>query len=180
MTSRTAAKRYAQALLDVVTKDGSVEKAADELDGFVAFLKQQAALDRVLMNPAVPAPRKRAAMAEIVKGAGLSPAVGKLLVLLAERDRFALLSDLAAAYRELLMDQQNVVRAEVTSASPLTADKTKAIETRLAAVTGKRVSMVSKVDKDILGGVVARVGGTVYDGSIRTQLSKIRERLTGQ
>src|ERR1700688_79014 len=113
MTSRTAAKRYAQALLDVATKEANVETAGEALDGFVAFLAKQPALERVLMNPAVPAPRKRAAMAEIVRAAGVSPAVGKLLVLLAERDRLVLLGDLAAAYRELLMDRQNVVRAEV-------------------------------------------------------------------
>ena len=70
------------------------------------------------------------------------------------------------------------MRAEVTSAEPLSDDRIQAIEQRLAAVTGKRVSMTTKVDKDIIGGVVARVGSTVYDASIATQLKKIRERLT--
>ncbi len=78
----------------------------------------------------------------------------------------------------MLADRQNVVRAEVTSAEPLSHDRVQAIEQRLAAVTGKRVSMTTKVDKDIIGGVVARVGSTVYDASIATQLKKIRERLT--
>jgi F-type H+-transporting ATPase subunit delta len=78
----------------------------------------------------------------------------------------------------LLADRQNVVRAEVTSAEPLSADRVQAIEQRLAALTGKRVSMKTTVDKGIIGGVVARVGSTVYDASIATQLKKIRERLT--
>ena len=82
------------------------------------------------------------------------------------------------AYRDMLMEQQNVVRAEVTSASPLPAAKTQAIEERLAAITGKRVSMVATVDPAIVGGVIARVGSTVYDASLATQLKKIRERLT--
>src|SRR5207247_67204 len=85
--------------------------------------------------------------------------VGKLLVLLAERDRLALLPDLAAAYRDMLMERQNVVRAEVTSASPLPAAKTQAIESRLAAVTGKRVSVVAAGDPASVGGVIARVHG---------------------
>ena len=78
----------------------------------------------------------------------------------------------------MLAERQNIVHAEVTSAEPLSQAKVDAIEKKLAAVTGKRVSMTTKVDRDIIGGVVARVGGTVYDASIATQLKKIRERLT--
>jgi len=178
MTSRTAARRYAKALLDVASKEADVEAVDRELAGFVEMLRQQHALNRVLMNPAVPAPRKRAAMAEIVKASRMSSVVGKLLVLLAERDRLALLGDLAGAYRDMLMERQNVVRAEITSAFPLAAPRTQAIEQRLATLTGKRISMVAKVDPAIVGGVVARIGSTVYDASIATQLKKIREKLT--
>ena len=181
MTSRTAATRYARALLDVASKEapaGGIEKAAEELDAFTAMIRQHPTLDRVLMNPAVPAPRKRAAVAELTKLAGVSPIVSKLLVLLAERDRLGLLNDLASIYRDMLMNRQNVVRAEVVTSTPLGEEKTHAIEKGLAAATGKKVSMVTRVDKDIVGGVVARVGGTVYDASIATQLRKIRERLT--
>ena len=71
-----------------------------------------------------------------------------------------------------------MVHAEVTSAEPLSNERFKSIEQRLATVTGKRVAMTTRVDKDIIGGIVARVGSTVYDASIATQLKKIRERLT--
>lgn len=179
MTSRTAAARYARALLDVATKESAdLDTIARELDEVIAFFTQQPALDGLMLNPAVPAPRKRAAMEEITKISGLTPIVSKLLVLLADRDRLGLLRDLSATYREVLAERQNVVHAEVTSAEPLSNDRVQAIETRLATVTGKRVSMTTKVDKDIIGGVVARVGSTVYDASIATQLKKIRERLT--
>ena len=179
MTSRTAAARYARALLDVATKESAdLDTIARELDEFIAFFGQQPVLERLMLNPAVPAPRKRAAMEEITKVAGLSPIVSKLLVLLADRDRLVLLKDVGAAYRDFLADRQNVVHAEVTSAEPLSKDRVQAIEQRLATVTGKRVSMTTKVDKDIIGGVVARVGSTIYDASIATQLKKIRERLT--
>ena len=179
MTSRTAAARYARALLDVATKESvDLETIARELDEFNAFLRDQTALQRLMLNPAVPAPRKRSTMEEITKLSGFTPIVSKLLILLAERDRLALLSDLSAIYHDLLAQRQNVVRAEVMSAEPLSRDRVDAIEKKLAAVTGRRVSMKTSVDKDIIGGVVARVGGTIYDASIATQLKKVRERLT--
>jgi F-type H+-transporting ATPase subunit delta len=179
MTSRTAAARYARALLDVATKESvDLEAIARELDEFNAFLKEEPALQRLMLNPAVPAPRKRSTMDEIMRRSAFTPVVSKLLILLAERDRLALLSDLAATYHDLLAQRQNVVRAEVMSAEPLSRDRIDAIEKKLAAVTGRRVSMKTSVDKDMIGGIVARVGGTIYDASIATQLKKIRERLT--
>jgi F-type H+-transporting ATPase subunit delta len=179
MTARTAAARYARALLDVAVKETvDLDTIARELDDFINFLKAQPALERHLLNPAVPAQRKRAAMVEITRLGAMSPIVAKLLVLLADRDRLVLLPDLAAAYHDMLADRQQVVRAEVTSAEPLPRERVDAIEKRLAALTGKRVTMTTRVNKDIIGGVVARVGSTVYDASIATQLQKIRERLT--
>lgn len=179
MTARTAAARYARALLDVATKESAdLDKIAAALDDFITFLKAQPALTRVLLNPAVPAPRKRAAMVEITKLARLPPVVSKLLVLLADRDRLGLLNELAAAYHEMLADRQQLVRAEITIAEPLPPQRVDAIEKRLANITGKRVAMTTKVDKEIIGGVVARVGSTVYDASVATQLKKIRARLT--
>ena len=179
MTSRTAAARYARAILDVATTESAdLDAIARELEEFIAFFKQQPGLEGLMLNPAVPAPRKRAAMEEITRISGLTPIVSKLLVLLADRDRLGLLPDVSVTYRDLLAERQNVVHAEVTSAEPLSNDRIQVIEQRLATVTGKRVSMTAKVDKDIIGGVVARVGSTVYDASIATQLKKIRERLT--
>jgi F-type H+-transporting ATPase subunit delta len=131
-----------------------------------------------MLNPAVPAPRKRTAMEEITKRTGFAPVVSKLLILLADRDRLALLPDIAAIFHDLLAQRQNVVHAEIRSAEPLSGDRIDAIEKKLAAVTGRRVKMKATVDKDIIGGVVARVGSTIYDASIATQLKKIRERLT--
>src|SRR5215207_2674884 len=103
MTSRTAAARYARALLDVaIVESADLDTIVRELDEFIAFLAQQPALDGLLLNPAVPAPRKRAAMEQIVQISGATPIVSKLLVLLADRDRLGLLKDLAAAYRDFL------------------------------------------------------------------------------
>jgi F-type H+-transporting ATPase subunit delta len=179
MTSRTAAARYARALLDVATKETvDLDRIAGELDDFNAFFKQQVPLERLMLNPAVPAPRKRAAMEQITTLSGYTPIVSKLLVLLADRDRLGLLADLSSTYHEMLAERQNVVHAEVTSAEPLSREKVDAIARKLGTLTGRRVTMKTQVNTDLIGGVVARVGGTVYDASIATQLKKIRERLT--
>ncbi len=138
----------------------------------------QPAIAKVLTNPAVPAPKKRAAVAEAVRQSGVRPMVGKLLVLLAERDRLILLPELLAAFRDRLMAHQGVVRAEVTTATDLPAARAADIQKSLAAVTNRSVALTTRVDPKVIGGLVARVGGTVYDASVATQLEKMRQRLT--
>ena len=179
MTSRTAAARYARALLEVASRESvDLQTVAREVDEFIAFLGENPALHGLMRNPAVPAPRKRAAMTELIKLSGFTTIVSKLLILLADRDRMMLLPEVSATYHEMLAERQNVVRAEVTSSEPLSQERIEAIEQRLAIVTGKRVSMTTKVERDLIGGIVARVGSTVYDASVATQLKRIRERLT--
>jgi F-type H+-transporting ATPase subunit delta len=141
-------------------------------------LTQHPTLEKVLLNPVVPVARKRATIAELTLRAKLSPVLGKLLLLLAERDRLVLLPDLLAAYRERLLDHLNIVRAEVTTAVALPAERAKAVEQSLARVTGRTVMLDTRVDPAIIGGVVARVGSTVYDGSVTAQLQKMKQRLT--
>lgn len=178
MTNRTAATRYARALLDVAIKEqANLDQIQDELSQFADLFTQHPTLQKVLLNPAVPVPRKRAAVVELTERAKVSPILAKLLVLLAGRDRLVLLPDLLAAYRERLLDHQHVVRADVTTASPLTADRAQAIQSGLARVTGRTVMLSTHVDPSIIGGVVARVGSTVYDGSVTRQLEKMKERL---
>ena len=84
---------------------------------------------------------------------------------------------MVVVYRERLMEHRQVVRAEVTTAVPLSPESAAQLERRLADVTGRRVTMTTSVDPALIGGAVARVGSTVYDGSIATQLDKVRERL---
>ena len=178
MTNKTAATRYARALLDVGVKEkADLEQVEQELAQFVDLFKQNPLLEKVLLNPAVPVPRKRAAVAELVARAKPAGIVGKLLTLLADRDRLVLLPDLVASYRERLLDYRKIVRAEVTTAAPLGGDRAKALESSLARVTGRSVVLDMRVDASIIGGVVARGGSTVYDGSVTRQLEKIKERL---
>jgi len=178
MTNRTAASRYARALLDVALHEkADAEQVESELSAFVDLIARDETLKKVMLNPAVPAPRKRAAIAEIARRASVTSVVRKLLILLAERDRLVLLPDLLAAYRDRLLDHQKVLKAEVTTAFSLESARAQAIERRLAEVTGRTVRLTTTVDPALVGGVVARLGSTVYDGSVRTQLLKLRSKL---
>ena len=131
----------------------------------------------MLSNPAIPAARKRAVVEQLLARSPLSPVVTRLLLLLADRDRLVLLPDLADAYRSRLMDHQRVVRAQVTTAMPLPDDRMAALQQGLAQATGRRVDLDVRVDPALVGGAVARIGSTVYDGSVTTQLDKMRQRL---
>jgi F-type H+-transporting ATPase subunit delta len=178
MTNRTAATRYARAALDVAIKEkADLEQIEREFSEFSALLDAQPLLKKVLLNPAVPVPRKRAAMAALLEQAKLTPIVAKLLLLLAGRDRLILIPDLLAAYRDRLAEHRNVVRAEVTTAAPLTADRVQQIQKSLAAVTGRTVTLRARVDPTIIGGLIAKVGSVVYDASVTRQLEKLKQRL---
>jgi F-type H+-transporting ATPase subunit delta len=178
MTNRTAAARYARAILDVAVKESAdLEQIDRELTAFDDLVRQYPALQNALLNPAVSAPRKRAAVAEISKQAAQSSIVAKLLALLAERDRLILLPDLVAGFRDRMLDYRKVVRAEVTTATALPDGRAKAIEASLSRATGSSVMLETKVDPQIVGGMIARVGSIVYDGSVTRQLEKMRERL---
>jgi len=178
MTNKTAAIRYARALLDVAVKEkANLEQIERDLAEFAGLFTQHPSLAKVMLNPAVPVPRKKAVVAELMARANPAPILAKLLALLAERDRLVLLPDLLASYRERLLDHQNVVRAEVTTAAPIEADRAKAIESGLAKMTGRTVTLSTRVDPSIIGGVVARIGSTVYDGSVTRQLEKMKEQL---
>ena len=178
MTNKTAAIRYARALLDVAVKEqADLELVEHELSQFADLFTQYPLLEKVLLNPAVPVPRKRAAVSDLLAQATFTPIVSKLLALLADRDRLVLVPDLLAAYRDRLLDHRHVVRAEVTTAAPLDAPRAQAIQKGLATLTGRTVMLATKIDPSIIGGLVARIGSTVYDGSVTRQLEKMKERL---
>jgi F-type H+-transporting ATPase subunit delta len=177
MPSRASAARYARALLDVALKESDPVQIERDLVSFADLMSSNAELHGALTNPAVPVSAKRQ-IADVLAGRlNAAKPAHKLLLLLAERDRLAIVPDLLAVYRERLMEHQQVVRAEVTTAAPLAADRVTQIQQKLAALTGRKVDMKTSVDPAIIGGVVTRIGSTVYDGSIATQLAKLKERL---
>ncbi len=180
MPSRASAARYARALFDVALKESDPAQIERDLASFAGLLSSNAELHGALTNPAVPVSAKRQIVDTLGARLNAAAPARKLLVLLADRDRLNIVPDLLAVYRERLMEHQQVVRAEVTTAAPLPPERVTQIEQTLASLTGRKVDMKTHVDPALIGGVVTRIGSTVYDGSIATQLTKLRERLTAR
>lgn len=180
MASRAVASRYARALFDVALAERvDLDQIDRELSGFAELATGDAQLARVLTNPAIPTSKKRAIVESLAARVGpLLPQVSKLLLMLAERDRIAFLPEIVRAYMHRLNDHNQVVRAEVVTASPMPADRIAMLEERLGRATGRKVLLESRVDPSIVGGAVTRIGSTIYDGSVTTQLRKMGEALT--
>lgn len=179
MSTRTSATRYAKALLDVTSSDEDAGKVERDLTSFVDLLHDSSELRQALLSPSVPASGKRAVATVVAERIGMAPTAVRLLQLLAERDRLGMMHDLLAVYRERLLDRRKIVRAEIRSAVALAPDAVTAIESRLGEVTGKNVAVDAVVDPALIGGVLAKVGSTVYDGTVKSQLEKLRRQLVG-
>jgi F-type H+-transporting ATPase subunit delta len=177
MSNQASAGRYAKALLDVVIKEADPVTTEQELASFAELYSTNEDLRKAFANPAVPVQAKRGVIEQLSNRLKPSRPLAKLLLLLADRGRLELLPDLLTAYRERLMDYQQVVRAEVVSAMPLPDAQAKQLQDKLARLTGRTVTMTTRVDPSIIGGIIARVGSTVYDGSIATQLQRMKDRL---
>lgn len=177
MTARGTARRYARALFDVALAEDDVVDVERQFSAAVDVFTGHADLWRVMTNPAVPVQKKRAVVDRIVPALALQPVLQKLLAMMASRDRLALLPDLLEEYRGRLLVHQQVVKAEIRTAVPLPADGAARIGERLASLTGRRVVLSATTDPRLIGGVVAQIGSTVYDGSVKRQLEKMRERL---
>ena len=181
MSLRTSANRYAKALFDVALQEQADLAQVDrDLQAVVAMIEASPDLAQASNRGTVTEEKRKSLIEAVSKAMTLTAPVTKLLVLLAQSRKLNLLPDLEQAYRERLLAHQNIVRAEVTSAAPLSPDKTKALEESLAKVTGKKVELSVSVDPELLGGVVATIGSTVYDGSVRTQLQRMRQELVEQ
>lgn len=177
MSARASASRYARALLDVAIDQQVTERVAQDLDGFAALVDGNAELRAALANPAVPVAGKAALVAALAARAGACDTVANLLRLLAERNRLTLIAEVRDAYHARLMEHQGVIEAEITTAVALEPARVDALRERLARVTGRDVTMTARTDASLVGGAVARVGSTVYDGSLATQLAKMKTRL---
>ena len=181
MSLRTSATRYAKALFDVaITENAELGRIEKDLSEVTALITENTELARALQASGVTDDKRKALMAAIADRLGTIAPVQKLLVMLTVRRRLNLLPDLSAVFRERLLAHQNIVRADVTSAAALSPEKTRALAEHLARVTGKKVELSTSVDPALLGGVVARIGGTVYDGSVKTQLQRLRQELVEQ
>jgi F-type H+-transporting ATPase subunit delta len=180
VTSGAAAGRYARALFDVVLKEqpADLDAVQSQVQDLAALFTGNAALAGAMGNPAVPVAKKVAVAKAVLERAGaLASPVVRMVLMLAGHDRLMRLPDIARIYRERVMDHQKMIRGEVTTAMAIAPDKLRALEQGLAQATGRRVVLEAKVNPEIIGGVVARLGSTVYDASVTTQLQKMKQSL---
>lgn len=177
-SSRALARRYARALLEVVVEKGADPGALrDELGRADRLLLGSPELARVLLHPAVSAERKKKVLAALWEKARPSPLLARLADVLVDRDRLALLPGIAAAYAERWNERRGVMAAEAVSAAELTATQQDALVGALKRLSGQGVELAARVDPEVLGGLLVRMGGKTYDGTVRGRLRALRERL---
>jgi F-type H+-transporting ATPase subunit delta len=174
VTRSTAAKRYAEALLQLAKEQGQLEEWAQQLEA-VAQMLGHPQVAEALDNARLPPTRKL----ELVEGflEGLHPLVLNLVRLLVERGRARLAPAIAQAYRELADRERGIVHALVKTAVPLAEEEKEALVQRLQEATGQQVVLHTEVDEGIIGGLVIRIGDRLIDGSTRSQLLALKRRL---
>ena len=171
-----AANRYAGALMDVLYPE-KAEAGLEQLESLNALLKEQPDARRLLENPTFAGDRRKRLLKEISDALGLDRRVTNFAGILVDRNRLSLLDELIATYQKLLDERMGIVRAIVKAARPLDVSEQRELTGKLEEVTGKQVRMEIAVDPSLIGGVVAQVGSTVYDGSVRQQLHAFKSRL---
>jgi F-type H+-transporting ATPase subunit delta len=177
MASRASARRYSRGLFDVVTKSGDPLAAVAEVRAKAALLEGHPDLREALTGVAVPVSAKAGIMRDLIRLQPVSPVVARLLLLMVEHDNVGELPLLAEDFERRVMDLYHIMRVEVTTAVPLDREREQALQQAAAGVSGQRVRLDVRVDPSLIGGVVARVGSRVFDGSIVRQLARVRERL---
>jgi F-type H+-transporting ATPase subunit delta len=178
MTKRNSALPFARGLFDAALASGDARRVGDELQSVAGLLARHAELHKALANPAVSSAARKAIAAGIADAAGLSPVTRAFLAIVVDQRAVALLPDIARRYRARVMQHFRLVEAEVTTAVPVGDGPVAAVTRRLAEMTGKEVTVTTRVDPSIIGGVVTRIGSTVFDGSVRRQLERLKSHLS--
>jgi len=174
------ASRYAHALVDVVIAPNSgldVKTIGEQLGDFAGAILTNHQLRSVLMSPAVPKAKKKAVIGRLADSMGLPGKLKNFLLIAVDRGRIDKLPEIREAFDLALDDKLGFVRADVASAEELTADQKARMEAELSKLAGKTIKASYTIDPALVGGAVASVGSTVYDGSIRGQLVKLRRQL---
>ena len=179
MSSETVARRYASALADVIIERGEEAQVQTELAEWEGMIQQNAPLLEVFSNPTVAYEQKGRLLNELISRTKVTSTTANFLRTLLRNQRLAELPQVNTKLALLLDERSGVVGAEIKSARPV-ADSVKAsLEEKLADLTGKRIRLTFDIDESLLGGIVTRIGSTVYDGSVRNQLRRLGEELAG-
>ena len=177
---QTVARRYAVALADVVIVKGEARQVQEELSAWEMMMQANEPLLEVFRNPTVPYEQKRKVLTALIARARVRPTTANFLQVLLQNQRLGDLSEVNKRFAQVLDERSGVVSAEVTTARPVPDDSQQALRAKLSAMTGKDVRLSFKTDEELIGGMVTRIGSTIYDGSVRSQLQLAKEKLAGK
>jgi F-type H+-transporting ATPase subunit delta len=171
------ARRYAKALMDIGADQKNLDKLAGDVRAFAGAMKQSQELVNTLGNPAFPRADRKKVVDALATRFAVHPTSRNFLFLLLDKERFGEVPAISREIDAMLEAQAGRVSAEVVSATPLTAPQLQQITAALEKLSGKKVQIVKREDPSLLGGVVAKVGDVVYDGSVRTQLRQLKDSM---
>jgi len=175
---KALAERYAGALVDVALENRQADQVKRELSAFAALVRESTDLRAFLSNPAIARNVKHAAIEQLVARMGASRTLRNYLFVIVDQRRAGLLVEIEQAFSRILDARQGITQAAVTSASELTPAQRAELVAVLAKLTGEKVEAQFATDKALIGGAVVRIGSTIYDGSVRTQLERMRAQMT--
>jgi F-type H+-transporting ATPase subunit delta len=179
MSVETVARRYATALADVVMKSGETEIVKSELKSWEDLIKANANLQNAFANPSIAHLNKEKVLEDLLAKTKPSKTTANFLRILLRNSRLTELHEINEKFASVLDERSGIVSAEITSARPLSEAEKAEFQANLAKLTGKKVNLNFNLDENIIGGVVTRVGSTVYDGSVKTQLENLKQQLIG-
>ena len=178
MSLQTIARRYGAALADVAIPRGEEQKVKAEIESWASMIDGNAQLKEVFANPTVPQDQKRRLLKELIAKTAVGETTAAFLQVLLQNQRLAQLPDISERYGQILDQRAGVVAAHVTTARPVLDEQKNALGEALAHVTGSNVRLEFETNDAIIGGLVARIGSTIFDGSVETQLQRLAADMT--
>jgi F-type H+-transporting ATPase subunit delta len=174
---RIIAKRYAKALVRLAEEKKTVDKTREDLAAFVSAVDSSPALQKLFASPVFTPENKKAVIKELAAKMNLDATTQRFVEHLAETGRIRYVKEMFEAFREILAESTNRAMAKLTTATAVSAADLAEIKKKLETLTGKQVDIDTQIDASLIGGAKAQIGSTVYDGSIKNQLSKMRNQL---
>ena len=174
---RIIAKRYAKALVQLAENNKTVDKTRSELADFTSAVDALPALQKLFASPVFTPENKKAVIQELAARLGMQPTTQRFVEHLADTGRIRYVRDIYEAFQEILAEHTNRAMAKLTTAAAISPADLAEVKKKLEVLTGKQVDIDAKIDASLIGGAKAQIGSTVYDGTIKNQLSKMRNQL---
>ena len=179
MSSETVARRYASALADVVSERNEAQPVQAELAAWAKMISENNALVEAFSNPTVAYEQKRNLLNELITRTKVRPTTTNFLRTLLKNQRLSELPQVNDKLAQILDERAGIVSAEIISARPVADNARELLEEKLREITGKKARLTFAIDESLLGGIITRIGSTIYDSSVSNQLSRLREELAG-